>query len=38
MSWVWLVVAAWVGFIVGFCLCAVFAINNVIWTGDVDND
>ena len=29
MSWVWLVVAGWIGFMSGFCLCAIFAINNM---------
>lgn len=37
MSWGWLLVAAWLGFMVGYVLCGLLNFSEGLWPGDRDD-
>lgn len=37
MNWVALIVAAWIGFILGYVVCGLMSFNRAIWD-EADND
>jgi uncharacterized membrane protein YciS (DUF1049 family) len=37
MSWVALLVAAWIGFILGYVVCGLMSFNSSLWN-EADND
>lgn len=37
MSWVWLLVAVWVGFILGYVVCGLLSFNRALWN-EADDD
>lgn len=37
MTWFWLLIAAWIGFILGYVLCGLMSFSDTIWReGDDD--